>query len=272
MTTLPDLEVIDACTFELRPQHRVPTREDWICLRKNREFANRYLQLAGEFHNARMVEVGVDRGGSTAFFTKLFEPETLVAVELSTRAKRFIRGFLSEHDPEGRVQIHWGVDQSDRSVVPGIIDDAFGNAALDLVVDDASHLLEPSTATFEMLFPRLRPGGLYVLEDWSGILLVEREVHNAVVRDAGGAFTGKFRDAVKDGTDKVRPMSILICQLVIAAGRNPDWVAEVRVTDGFCEVRRGAAAIPADTPIREYTGFIGNSLFEKGTDEVDAAS
>ena len=37
---------------------------------------------------------------------------------------------------------------------------------LDLVIDDASHLYGPTMASFEVLFPRLRPGGLYVIEDW----------------------------------------------------------------------------------------------------------
>lgn len=38
------------------------------------------------------------------------------------------------------------------------------------MIDDASHLLTPSTATFNPLFPRLRPG-LSVIEDWSGDLV-----------------------------------------------------------------------------------------------------
>jgi hypothetical protein len=44
--------------------------------------------------------------------------------------------------------------------------DEFGQDPLDLVIDDASHLYGPSLATFETLFPALREGGLYVLEDW----------------------------------------------------------------------------------------------------------
>jgi predicted methyltransferase len=35
---------------------------------------------------------------------------------------------------------------------------------LDLVVDDTSHL-GPTRASFNTLFPRLRPGGVYVIED-----------------------------------------------------------------------------------------------------------
>ncbi len=46
-------------------------------------------------------------------------------------------------------------------------------------------------------------------------------------------------------------MSLLICQLVVAAGRNPDWITEVRATDGFCEIRRGDADIASGNANRE---------------------
>jgi hypothetical protein len=35
------------------------------------------------------------------------------------------------------------------------------------VLDDASHQYEPTKASFETLFPLLRPGGLYIIKDWS---------------------------------------------------------------------------------------------------------
>ncbi len=38
---------------------------------------------------------------------------------------------------------------------------------LDLVIDDASHMYEQTKRSFEILFPLLRPGGLYIIEDWS---------------------------------------------------------------------------------------------------------
>jgi hypothetical protein len=34
------------------------------------------------------------------------------------------------------------------------------------VVDDASHRAGPTRASFNVLFPRLRPGGVYIIEDW----------------------------------------------------------------------------------------------------------
>jgi hypothetical protein len=38
---------------------------------------------------------------------------------------------------------------------------------LDLIVDDASHTYEQTKASFEILFPLLQPGGIYLIEDWS---------------------------------------------------------------------------------------------------------
>jgi hypothetical protein len=37
--------------------------------------------------------------------------------------------------------MHWGADQANSVVVPELLDNAFGLHSLDLVVDDASHLL-----------------------------------------------------------------------------------------------------------------------------------
>lgn len=262
MAASPDTETIDGSIFELRPFHRNPTNKEWVCLRKNREITNRYLELAGEFPQCRMVEVGVDRGGSTAFFTKLLQPEKLIALELSNQPVKFISDFLAEHDKEGRVSINWGVDQSDPKVVPGILDRAFGSDPLDLVVDDASHMLVPSTATFEMLFPRLRPGGLYILEYWSGDHLWERQVDLAVEKEPGGELAQQVLAEARKNKERESPMSVLICQLVVAAGLNPDWVSEVRVMDNFCEVRRGKADISRDTPIGNYIGTLGQWLFK----------
>jgi predicted O-methyltransferase YrrM len=261
MDNEPDLENIDGITFELRPQSRTPTRHKWICLRKNRRITNRYLELAEEFQHCRMVEIGVDQGGSTSFFAKLLKPQKLVAIELSSEPVKTVTDFLSAHDPEGRIEIHWGVDQADRVVVPHLLDSAFGSQALDFIVDDASHMLSPSTATFEMLFPRLRPGGLYVLEDWSGDHLDERGIVTAIMNDVDGEILRRFQAAVMKNPTQKRPMSVLICQLVVASGRNPDWISELRIFGGFCEIRRGTAEIVPNTPIADYIGSLGQRMF-----------
>ncbi len=267
MSSSPEIEIVDGTTFELRPMHRNPTRREWVCLRKNRYFTDRYLALSGEFKHCHMVEVGVDQGGSTSFFTKLLQPAALLAIELSSQPVASLATFLAGHDPAAKVTVRWGVDQADRVEVPRLVDAVFQSQPLDLVVDDASHLLAPTTATFEMLFPRLRPGGLYVIEDWSCNHLQERTFDQAITADPNSDAAKIMVAAIAAKPNSTfempmpMPMSLLICQLVVAAGRNPDWITEVRASDGFCEIRRGSADIPPGTPISSYIGHIGSWMF-----------
>jgi hypothetical protein len=58
------------------------------------------------------------------------------------------------------------VSQADRKRVVEIIENEFPNG-LDLVIDDASHAYAETKATFETVFPCLRTGGIYIIEDWN---------------------------------------------------------------------------------------------------------
>ncbi len=65
-----------------------------------------------------------------------------------------------------RLKPFWAVDQQDSARLREIWQTEF-RAPLDLVIDDASHLYGPTKTSFETLFPLLRPGGLYIIEDWA---------------------------------------------------------------------------------------------------------
>jgi hypothetical protein len=56
-------------------------------------------------------------------------------------------------------------DQTDRDFLTKLADERAPNG-IDIVIDDASHIGYPSLKTFEILFDRVKPGGLYVVEDW----------------------------------------------------------------------------------------------------------
>lgn len=254
-------EVVGGVTFELRPLSRAASHPEWVCLRKPRRFVSRYRALAAEFPGCNMVEVGIDQGGSTAFFAKLFQPKALLAIELADNPLPELTRFLRRHDEEQRVKLHLGVDQADRIVVPRLVQDVFGNQPLDLVVDDASHMLEPTTATFEMLFPRLRKGGIYIIEDWTGEHSMERQFNLEVAANPKGELAAKIA-AIKDFKRQL-PTSFLLCQILVAAARNPDWVAGIRASNGIAEIRRGPANIEPGTPIFSYLGDLGQWMFNQ---------
>jgi demethylmacrocin O-methyltransferase len=63
--------------------------------------------------------------------------------------------------PFSRVQTHQG-DQSDSGYLTGLAERI---GPLDIVIDDGSHFSPDVISSFHALFPFVRPGGLYVIED-----------------------------------------------------------------------------------------------------------
>jgi len=54
--------------------------------------------------------------------------------------------------------------QDDRPAWEALFKDEI-KADADIVIDDGSHRMQDQQRTFEIVFPRVRPGGLYVIED-----------------------------------------------------------------------------------------------------------
>lgn len=140
---------------------------DQLVIIKSPATVRRLVDLLGTERPRRIVELGVKEGGSTALIALVARPEVLVAVDLAEEPPPRLVEVLAASDTGDRVQTHFGVDQSDRSSLVALVDHATDGHPLDLVIDDASHILGPTEASFDALFPRLRPGGIFVIEDWS---------------------------------------------------------------------------------------------------------
>ena len=102
----------------------------------------------------RLLEVGIDRGGSLLLWRDYFQHGLIAGLDIEP--KRI-------PDATGRVHVYHG-PQDDLAIL-----DRIGNelGPFDIVIDDASHLAAPTRTTFWHLFEHyLKPGGLYVIEDW----------------------------------------------------------------------------------------------------------
>jgi cephalosporin hydroxylase len=196
---------------------------------KPRWLIEKYAALFDELQPRRLFEIGIFGGGSTALFAQLANPEKHVAIDVRPNPIPPLARFIDEHDLTGTVVPYFGVDQGDGDRLAQICDDEF-DAPLDLVIDDASHLLGPTTSTFNALFPRLRPGGAYVIEDWSWA-----QVFAVTDIPLPGHFVGQ------------RPLSNLVAELVLASATSPDAVTEVRSARSFAVVRRGPTTLDRDT-------------------------
>jgi len=189
-------------------------------LQKPRVTVDRYLDAIDAVGPRTIVELGVFKGGSTALFARRAQPDRLIAFELASERVDPLDRWISEHGLSDQVHVHYGIDQADVPRIMAIVDAEVGPAPLDMVFDDASHALGRSRRSFNSLFPRLRPGGLYVIEDWG---LTQRL----------GLFT----------PDKP-PMSLLMMEIMATLAVTDGLIDDVTAYTEVVFVRRGPAELP----------------------------
>jgi hypothetical protein len=253
--------VVGEFTFQTLPVDLVERERPRISMEgadfllfKERPLIERYVELFEELRPQWIFELGIMEGGSTVFLNELTSPRRLVAIDRRPPVDPALRDYVSRLGPEAAVQVHFDVDQEDRERLSEITDTSF-DGALDLVIDDCSHLYAATRASFNELFPRLRPGGLYMIEDWSW-------AHTTL----GSAYP--------DGlwTDEV-PLTRLIFELVLAVPSVPDLVSEITIEENWVEVRRGRAEVdPRGFEISSCSNARGRSLLAPDARVADATT
>ncbi len=188
---------------------------------KPRWRVDRYVELLDRLKPQRIVELGIYQGGSTALFAEVARPQRLVAIDKEQRGYGRLDEYVAERRLGDAVRTYGGVDQADDGRIADIADEAFDGQAIDLVVDDCSHRYGPTRASFNELFPRLRAGGVYVIEDWPW-------AHSAVdAEDPAGLYPDET------------PLTRLIFELLLAIPGVPGLISEVSVDTNSAFVTRG---------------------------------
>lgn len=194
------------------------SNDELITLFKQPVFIRNYIDHLDGLSVDNMIEVGVWDGGSAIFFWNLLKPKKLCCIELKKRVAK-LSGYVEREQLTDRFRLHLGVDQADKESLNTIMENEYPDSPLDLVIDDASHLYSPSRATFETLFPRLRPGGLYFLEDWKASLL------SADCEDADSPHFPPFHQ--------------LVHELLNVSMRAPEIISAVKCYHNFVVLERG---------------------------------
>jgi predicted O-methyltransferase YrrM len=223
-----------------------------IPVEKERDLVEAYIHTCGQLRPERIVELGIYKGGSTVLLSELVDPQKLVAVDLTETPVALLDDYVAARGRTERVRPHYGVDQSDRPRLRSILETEFGGEPLDLVIDDASHLYAESVASFEVVFPLVRPGGLVLLEDWrwehemvrsAGAAAPDAELSEEAISAIGAALQA----AARGERARVVPMSRLVVELVLARAASGDAVADVTIGPHWAAVRRGPAALDPST-------------------------
>jgi hypothetical protein len=113
----------------------------------------------------RMLEIGVHQGVSARVFSRYFPNGLIVAIDIA----------LPPVDQCDFPNLHLiECDQTDGVRLMKICDH-FAPDGFDIIIDDASHVGAFSLTSYQVLFPYLKPRGLYFIEDWgTGYLPTEK--------------------------------------------------------------------------------------------------
>lgn len=119
---------------------------------KNAFYGSIYEEWLERFKGKEVVlmEVGTGRGGSLQVWKSYLGPKSMIyGVDY--------HGDLFYEEDQIK---HFLADQGNRASL-----EAIPVKELDVLIDDGSHMNSHQINTFEVLFPRIKSGGLYIIED-----------------------------------------------------------------------------------------------------------
>ena len=144
-----------------------------------------YETHLNRFRNRPMLflEIGAGRGGSAQMWKRYLGPHAqIVSLDINPECRDF---------EEDQIAMRIG-SQSDLTFLDTVLAE-FGTP--DVVLDDGSHRMSDVVATFQHLYPRTAPGGVYLVED----------LHTAYWDEFGGGLRreGTFIELAKALIDEL---------------------------------------------------------------------
>jgi cephalosporin hydroxylase len=136
-------------------------------------YLNIYHRYMNELRDKplKVLEIGVKDGNSHRMWREYFPKATIYGIDIDPRCKQY------ESD---RIRVFIG-SQSDPSTIDVAVKHAGGQ--FDIILDDGSHVNELTLKSFHLLFPALRDGGLYIIEDLGCSYLGEKLIRH--IREGG---------------------------------------------------------------------------------------
>ena len=120
--------------------------------RSGHNFLDKYDFILNSFRDREitLLEIGVLKGSSVKMWKRYFSQGQIIGVDINPSCQQY---------RDDRIDIFIG-DIEDKSFVEGLKEiDA------DIIIDDASHLWSHQIKTLSTLFPSLKHGGVYIVED-----------------------------------------------------------------------------------------------------------
>lgn len=202
---------------------------DEFIFQKPTWMVDRYGKLIEELQPKRIFELGIWQGGSCVFFHKIAGADKLVTIDINKKRISAVDDYIRVNKLENSLVPMYGIDQSNIPLLQQIASEEFEGGEIDLVIDDASHFLDETRNSFNALFPLVRPGGAYVIEDWPW-------AHGSV--DLPDNTMGFYPERV--------PLTGLLFELTLACPSTDRFIEKIEIDKNSVTVWRGDGAIKAE--------------------------
>lgn len=159
----------------------------------NHHYGDAYESILGTLRTRAelVMEIGVADGSSLLAWREIFPYATVVGLDIHP----------SQRAQGERLEFHLGSATSKEDC-----ERAAAGRQFDFICDDAAHYLQDNLVTLLYLWPYVKPGGIYVIEEFANIGALRRNITglwpNAGIVDTMGPFGGieplvVFRKAVR---------------------------------------------------------------------------
>lgn len=171
-----------------------------------------------------MLEIGVMGGGSLSMWKEYFgSGSRIIGVDINPECKA--------HEAEG-IEVFIG-SQDDPAVINAIFSKY---PKVDIVLDDGSHIMQHMIASFELMYDRIQPNGVYIVED----------THTCYWPEYGGGLKreGSFMEFVKHKLDEINAVHTRDTLPVTEFTRSTDCIACYDSIVAFERRRQGSRQAP----------------------------
>lgn len=162
-----------------------------------------------------LLEIGVLEGASIKAWYDFFPNANIVGADLGNDCQRF---------SNDRIFIEIG-----DATTPEFLETITKKYSFDIIIDDGSHRWIDQRVSFEFLFQKLTPGGIYVVEDLSTSYL------KGSVWDTGAPSMIEF---IKERIDDLNLNGKSICGVLEVGGKELNyyekWLEELTFFKGVC--------------------------------------
>lgn len=207
---------------------------------KSKPMVNFYEKLLEKQDFQRGIELGVFEGGSSLFLYKLTELERLDCIELRLNSAPELDKYLEDNSLN--ISLHYGVNQADANSLRKIV--ALDDRPIDFILDDASHFYEETKASFNLLFPYLRNGGMYVIEDWNWC---HNSPHNGTKSEVW---------------TKRKALTNLIFEMVMLNGSSGNLIESIEIFRNIVVINKSQNALHKNDFDISSSYFIGDRSFQ----------